>query len=184
MRRPKHVKLKCGHCGKMFVATQNQAWRSTWASTLTKIFGCSRQCSAAIGVARRTNKNLLPADRLAYSRVSNALDCGRLVRPDTCQRCGNNPGLDRLGRSLIDAHHSDHSKPLEVEWLCKKCHRSITPVSRGETHPHAHFTERQVISIRKLLLEKRARPVELAVRYGVTHKAITDIRDRKTWRHV
>lgn len=43
-----------------------------------------------------------------------ALDNGILVRPNKCSNCGKacNP----------DGHHKDYAKPLEVEWLCGKCH--------------------------------------------------------------
>ncbi len=33
-----------------------------------------------------------------------------------CEICG----LDDV--KLIDAHHKDYFKPLEVQWLCKRCH--------------------------------------------------------------
>lgn len=34
--------------------------------------------------------------------------------PEICTRCG------KPGRMV--AHHSDYSKPLEVEWICHSCH--------------------------------------------------------------
>lgn len=53
-------------------------------------------------------------DKLRYE-VSR----GRIIRPTICQRCG--------GGGLIHAHHHDYSKPFDVEWICKDCHRSIHP---------------------------------------------------------
>jgi len=55
--------------------------------------------------------------------VATALRAGRLVRPRTCSECGRAPGRDQLGRSLIEAHHEDHGRPLDVRWLCRRCHR-------------------------------------------------------------
>src|SRR5208282_918645 len=65
---------------------------------------------------------------VAYRKVKLAIKSGRLVRPDKCGKCGcpDKPGSD--GRTTIHAHHHDYSKPLEVEWLCAKCHRAETPL--------------------------------------------------------
>lgn len=50
----------------------------------------------------------------AYSAVRTALKQGKLVRPETCSRCGaaDAKGID--GRSTIHAHHHDYSKPLDI----------------------------------------------------------------------
>lgn len=47
-------------------------------------------------------------------KVRWAIDSGRLVRPETCSKCGE--------ECKPNAHHEDYSKPLEVIWLCTKCH--------------------------------------------------------------
>lgn len=39
---------------------------------------------------------------------------GNLHKPDRCQDC-NEPGL-------IHGHHHDYNKPLDVIWLCPRCH--------------------------------------------------------------
>lgn len=46
------------------------------------------------------------ARRLAYKN---------LVNPEICSECGNI-------ESRIDGHHDDYDRPLEVRWLCVKCH--------------------------------------------------------------
>ena len=51
---------------------------------------------------------------LAHSIVREALKRGRLVRPSTCAECGR--------EAKLDGHHADYSKPLDVTWLCRKCH--------------------------------------------------------------
>lgn len=50
----------------------------------------------------------------ANAAVVRAVRSGKLVRPESCQRCGAS------GR--IHGHHPDYSQPLVVEWLCVPCH--------------------------------------------------------------
>jgi hypothetical protein len=63
-----------------------------------------------------------PEKIAAYNILHNALRRGDIIRPESCTKCGVNPGRGRDGRSLLHAHHRDHLKPLEVEWLCCVCH--------------------------------------------------------------
>lgn len=51
------------------------------------------------------------------SLVYRAVVAGRLVRPKSCSRCGK--------RTKVEGHHEDYSKPLEVTWVCRSCHRAI-----------------------------------------------------------
>ena len=48
-----------------------------------------------------------------YQDVKRALRSGELVR-EACETCGE---------IAVEAHHADYSKPLEVRWLCRSCHR-------------------------------------------------------------
>ena len=50
----------------------------------------------------------------AHAAVARALRKGKLIRPSICERC-------RL-ECKPQAHHPDHSKWLEVIWLCRACH--------------------------------------------------------------
>jgi hypothetical protein len=53
---------------------------------------------------------------LAREQVRAAIKRGDLIRPDTCEECGT-AGV------TIEAAHADYSRPLEVRWLCRPCHR-------------------------------------------------------------
>lgn len=48
----------------------------------------------------------------ARHALNHAVEAGRIV-PQPCGKC-------RAAKA--QAHHPDYSKPLEVEWLCAKCH--------------------------------------------------------------
>lgn len=53
-----------------------------------------------------------PEKRHAHSKVNYALRKGILIK-SPCVKCGN---------ENVQAHHSDYSQPLNVTWLCAKCH--------------------------------------------------------------
>lgn len=65
-----------------------------------------------------------PAQRTAGIIVGNALRSGRLTRPDVCSACGH--------QHKLQAHHPDYAKPLEVVWLCHKCHTALHRVTQGQ----------------------------------------------------
>lgn len=75
--------------------------------------------------------SLRDACRLA---VREALKAGTLVRPAHCSEC-NAPDrkADGATRSTIHGHHDDYTKPLDVRWLCVRCHMQVhaPAVSRG-----------------------------------------------------
>lgn len=55
-----------------------------------------------------------PEKNAARKMVYGAIVLGILTRPQVCSQC--------LIECKPEGHHSDYSKPLEVIWLCKKCH--------------------------------------------------------------
>ena len=55
-----------------------------------------------------------PEKRRAHWYLNYAIWKGKLTKPEVCPRCG--------GSGIIDGHHPDYSKPLEVEFLCRPCH--------------------------------------------------------------
>lgn len=59
-----------------------------------------------------------PEKARARSLLSNAVCDGKIVRPSQCSLCGFSNGI-------IEGHHPDYSKPLEVVWVCKSCHIMI-----------------------------------------------------------
>lgn len=76
------------------------------------------------------------ADDQAQNLVERALDKGVLTRPTQCETCKKTPKPFKDGRSAIQAHHCDYNKPLEVMWLCQKCHhdwhKKNTAIARKE----------------------------------------------------
>lgn len=69
----------------------------------------------------------------AHRLVAMAIERGDLVRPDTCEACGDAPESSRSGTTQIQGHHHrGYDRPLEVEWLCQKCH---TNRHKEQRHP-------------------------------------------------
>ena len=60
------------------------------------------------------------ADDHAQNVVEVAIRERRLA-PKPCEVCGA-WGLMKDGRRIVQAHHDDYNKPLEVRWLCQKHH--------------------------------------------------------------
>ena len=53
--------------------------------------------------------------------LESAIRKGIVVRKTHCELCGES-GVFKDGRTKIQAHHFDYNKPLDVMWLCQKCH--------------------------------------------------------------
>ena len=53
--------------------------------------------------------------RTAHKAVRSALGKGLLIKPYFCDDCGKQA-------KVIDGHHDDYTKLLEVRWLCRSCH--------------------------------------------------------------
>jgi len=52
----------------------------------------------------------------AQLAVRRAIKRGELMRPEACAQC--------LRVTVIEAAHIDYSRPLDVIWLCRPCHRT------------------------------------------------------------
>ena len=52
--------------------------------------------------------------RQARQAVNKAVYRGILPKPSACSQCG------RVSR--IEGHHYDYDKPLDITWLCRRCH--------------------------------------------------------------
>lgn len=50
----------------------------------------------------------------AREKLLWAVKSKKVIRPDQCERCGV--------ECVPHGHHHDYSKPLDVNWLCPKCH--------------------------------------------------------------
>ncbi len=80
------------------------------------------------------------ADSRAWDIMENEVRYGRLINPEKCSVCDSTERFSD-GRTAIQGHHDDYNKPLDVRWLCQKCHfkwhTTNTPISyTGEPESH------------------------------------------------
>lgn len=62
----------------------------------------------------KTYREKYPNKYRAHGKVAYEVRVGNLV-PEPCEMCGS--------EERQHAHHDDYSQPLNVRWLCPKCHR-------------------------------------------------------------
>ncbi len=73
--------------------------------------GYCRTCEA---IAREKIRKLNLHKDNAKCKAKYAERTGRLVNPGKCEKCPSAKNIQK--------HHDDYDKPLDVRWLCAKCH--------------------------------------------------------------
>ena len=121
-----------------------------------------------------------PQQKAAYDAVRAARHKGLLERPLHCERCGKPDQPCSDGRTWLHGHHEDYSKPLDVQWLCAKCHRKVTRLRIGEQHPRAILTSK-LVQAAILLRQSGFTATEIAEFYGVSRAAISHAVNGKNW---
>lgn len=61
----------------------------------------------------------------AQAKLNYYIQKGDITRPMECSMC-------ERASDKIEAHHSDYSKPLDVMWLCEKCHKKVHKIIKTE----------------------------------------------------
>lgn len=69
--------------------------------------------------AKRKRKSYFIPEHNEARRVFNyAVKKGWIEKPKVCPSCKSN-------KNRIEAHHSDYSKPFQVDWRCSQCHGKL-----------------------------------------------------------
>jgi hypothetical protein len=58
-----------------------------------------------------------------HSKIYYQLKIGKIIKPICCQRC--------KAKKILEAHHPDYKKPLEILWICRRCHAKLHPSEKG-----------------------------------------------------
>jgi hypothetical protein len=129
-------KAICPECGKEFLKREKrsrccstQCFQRSSAKRGAKAFHEKHSQSGSNnnnwkGGITKDNVRYLNIQRERYpERVGcreitmQAVRSGKLIRPSNCQSCG--------ASVRVFAHHNDYSKPFDVLWLCRPCHRKL-----------------------------------------------------------
>lgn len=111
---------RCKECRAAYVRSQH----STSYKPQPKFSVNRKNYSPAKALQNLIHKALYPQQVKTRRMLRKAILNGNIVRPLRCQLCWE------TGRR-IEAHHNDYDKPLEVVWLCVRCHIAITPRRRA-----------------------------------------------------
>lgn len=123
---------------------------------------------------------MTPEQKSCYDAVRRAKHKGLLVAPNHCNRCKCEAKKGKDGRTLLHGHHHDYSKPLDVEWICVKCHRKETRLPLGEANGNAILTEK-LVRAAILLNESGFALTDIADFYGVSRQAVSHAVTGKNW---
>lgn len=103
---------KCKECTKADVATRYRLCREK-IREYERIRFKNPERKKKVRQYASAMKNRNPEKYAARIAVGNAIRSGRLQRKP-CEVCGE---------QKVQAHHTDYLKPLDVQWLCFRCHR-------------------------------------------------------------
>lgn len=115
----KHKGMADGHLNKCKVCTKKDTAKYA-SENVDKVNGYKRKWAKTNPVKNSNSKKdwceQNPTKRYCHNAVNNALRDGKLEKPLSCECC-------QIFTDALHAHHCDYTKPLDVMWLCSKCHR-------------------------------------------------------------
>lgn len=108
--------MSVGEVAEFYGVTRQAMWEGL------RLRGCEFRDQLKFGEENHFHRGT-KADGRTHNITEKAIKRGVLIQKDTCEECGAS-GKFKDGRAGIHAHHDDYNKPLEVRWLCYKCHHS------------------------------------------------------------
>ena len=128
MREPKCLCGECTTCKKRVYQRMWRARNREQYNAYKRNWKAANKDKVNENWRKRYRKN--PAPYIARAKVQRALRSGKLTKTP-CECCGE---------EKVQAHHHDYDKPLEVQWLCRKCHTThhYKSVERDwDSYPHS-----------------------------------------------
>lgn len=121
-------KYKCSHCKNYF--DRKDVMINSLSQKGIQYYWCRGCNSERARKYRKTPKGHKIFLKKAYKSIKkhqnkqNArlllnyhIGVGHIVKPSKCEKC--------LEEKIVEGHHFDYTKPLEIIWVCKRCHSLI-----------------------------------------------------------
>lgn len=109
----KHKMMADGHLNKCKVCTKTDVKARRKINPAVQEYDRKRGNRQNAEDLRKYRANN-PKKYKAHQAIHSATRNGIIVKLDECELCSSSLG--------IEGHHDDYDKPLEVRWLCSKCH--------------------------------------------------------------
>jgi hypothetical protein len=125
-----HPKMGDGHLGKcktcakrdvserIAILVNNPEWLAKERARCRVKQERYRNLGVAVPVSQEARRKWSRNNRhkkRAQCAAGRAVRSGKIKKATICERCGAAP-------KRLQKHHPDYSKPLEIIWLCSKCH--------------------------------------------------------------
>jgi hypothetical protein len=114
----------CKECVKARVAIYDKQPHVKERDRIRRRGGRDQKHVARMRAYRKNNSQRIKEYKAGYFReqrkrkanyaISNGLRDGKIIRPNKCEKCGK--------QCQPQAHHPNYDEPLNVQWLCSKCH--------------------------------------------------------------
>ena len=109
---------------KASVRTKNKKYRESHKDEAKVLFdNWSKHNKDKIYASSLRSRAKYPERDKARRALRRAVASGKVAKLFYCEECCSDKN--------IEGHHEDYSKPLEVKWLCRKCHRSLHLVAEN-----------------------------------------------------
>ena len=117
MKRRKSIKFNCDYCGCEAFDRPSHYKKKNRHFCKMECYSKFRKEFLPVEEQHAYKGGGMPVDEKqkrirARSILNHAVRDGKIVR-GVCESCGHKKS---------QAHHHDYNKPLEVKWLCVKCH--------------------------------------------------------------
>lgn len=103
----------CKECHKAKMRVRARTNPAVQAYDRQRAKSPKRKAAIAANAKRWRDEN--PDAYKAHNAVNNAVRDGKLEKLP-CDFCGD---------QKVEAHHKDYARPLDVVWLCAKCHKRL-----------------------------------------------------------
>ena len=128
--------LSIGQVAEFYGVSRQSMWG------VLKIRGCKFREQLRYGTKNHFYRGGTKDSDRCQNLLEQAIEDGVVVRKSRCETCGDT-GTFKDGRTAIQAHHPDYNKPLDVMWLCQRCHhawhKTHRAIPRQEVMPDESF---------------------------------------------